>query len=80
VRVTTADVQDQDGGIPLVNRLVRLCPWIATVVVDGGDKSRFLEAVQTGLKRMVESSGARTSREASFSCRSAGASSKASAP
>ena len=36
VGVTTADVQDQDGGIVLVRRLVRLCPWVRTVVVDGG--------------------------------------------
>ncbi len=35
VTVTTANVQDQDGGIALVRRLVRLCPWIKTVVVDG---------------------------------------------
>jgi putative transposase len=54
VSVTTADIQDQDGGIPLVNSLVRLCPWIETVVVDGGYKNRFIEAVQTGLKRVVE--------------------------
>ena len=32
-------VQDQNGGIPLVKRLVRLCPWIKTVVVDGGYKT-----------------------------------------
>ena len=36
VSVTPASVQDQDGGIELVRRLVRLCPWIRTVVVDGG--------------------------------------------
>jgi putative transposase len=54
VSITPADVQDQDGGIPLVQRLLRLCPWIATVVVDGGYKSRFIEAVQTGLNRVVE--------------------------
>jgi putative transposase len=54
VRITTADIQDQDGGIPLVRRLVRLCPWIETVVVDGGYKQRFIEAVQTGLNRVVE--------------------------
>jgi putative transposase len=54
VSVTPADVQDQDGGIGLLRRLVRLCPWIETVVVDGGYKTRFLEAVQNGLKRLVE--------------------------
>lgn len=54
VKITTADVPDQDGGLPLVKRLVRLCPWIKKVVVDGGYKSRFIEAIQTGLKRVVE--------------------------
>jgi putative transposase len=54
VSVTPADVQDQDGGIPLLQRLVRLCPWIETVVVDGADKTRFIAAVQNGLKRLVE--------------------------
>ena len=54
VKITSADVQDQDGGIPLVQRLVRLCPWIKTVVVDGGYKTRFIEAVQTGANRVVE--------------------------
>ena len=54
VSITPADIQDQDGGIPLVQRLVRLCPWIETVVVDGGYKTRFIAAVQNGLKRLVE--------------------------
>jgi putative transposase len=54
VSVTPADVQDQDGGIPLVRRLVRLCPWIETVVVDGAYKARFIAAVQNRLKRLVE--------------------------
>ncbi len=54
VSVTPADIQDQDGGIPLVQRLVRLCPWIETVVVDGAYKTRFIAAVQNGLKRLVE--------------------------
>lgn len=54
VKITTADVQDQDGGIPLVQRLVRLCPWIKTVVVDSGYKNRFIDAVQTGTSRIVE--------------------------
>ena len=54
VKITTADVQDQDGGIPLVQRLVRLCPWIKTIVVDGGYKNRFIEAVQAGSSRIVE--------------------------
>ncbi len=47
VKITRADVQDQDGGVPLVKRLVRLCPWIKTVVVDGGYKNRFIDAVQS---------------------------------
>jgi transposase len=54
VAITPADIQDQDGGIPLLQRLVRLCPWIETVVVDGADKTRFIAAVQIGLKRLVE--------------------------
>ena len=54
VRVTSADVQDQDGGIPPVKRLVRLCPWIRTVVVDGGYKTRFIDAVQASANRVVE--------------------------
>jgi transposase len=54
VAITPADIQDQDGGIPLLQRLVRLCPWIETVVVDGADKTRFIAAVQNGLKRLVE--------------------------
>ena len=54
VKVTRADVQDQDGGLALVKRLVRLCPWLKTMVVDGGYKARFIEAVQSGLNRVVE--------------------------
>ena len=54
VSVTCADVQDQDGGITLVRWLVRLCPWIKTVVVDGGYKKRFAEAVQALAGRVVE--------------------------
>jgi putative transposase len=54
VMITPADVQDQEGGIPLVTRLVRLCPWITTVVVDGVYKSRFIEAVQAGMNRVVD--------------------------
>ncbi len=54
VAITPADVQDQEGGIPLLQRLVRLCPWIETVVVDGGYKTRFIAAVQNGLNRLVE--------------------------
>ena len=54
VRVTSADVQDQDGGIPLVKRLVRLCPWLKTVVVDGGYKTRFIESVRVTANRVVE--------------------------
>lgn len=54
VRITTADVQDQVGGIPLVKRLVKLCPWIETIVVDGGYKKTFIEAVQATANRVVE--------------------------
>lgn len=54
VKITTANVQDQDGGIPLVQRLVRLCPWVKTIVVDGGYKNRFIDAIQAGGSRIVE--------------------------
>ena len=54
VSVTPANVQDQDGGLALVKRLVRLYPWVETIVVDGGYKKRFIDAVQSGLKRAVE--------------------------
>ncbi|BAU94094.1 transposase IS4 family protein (plasmid) [Methylorubrum populi] len=54
VMVTPADVRDQDGGLKLVKRLVRLYPWVETVMVDGGYKTRFIDAVQSGLKRVVE--------------------------
>lgn len=54
VSITRADVQDQDGEIDLVRWLVRLCPWIRTVVVDGGYKKRFAEAVQAMAGRVVE--------------------------
>ena len=54
VKVTSANVQDQDGGVPLVKHLVRLCPWIATVVVDAGYKTRFIDAVQASANRVVE--------------------------
>lgn len=52
--VTTADVQDQDGGIPLVQRLARLCPWVKIAVVDGGSKNRFIDAVQARANRVVQ--------------------------
>ena len=54
VSVTCASVQDQDGGIELVRRLVRLCPWIRTVVVDGGYKRTFMEAVKAMAGRVAE--------------------------
>lgn len=54
VMVTPVDVRDQDGGLKLVKRLVRLYPWVETVMVDGGYKTRFIDAVQSGLKRVVE--------------------------
>lgn len=54
VDVTTADVQDQDGGLPLVKRLVKACPFIKTVVVDGGYKTRFIDTIQKSLGRVVE--------------------------
>lgn len=37
---------DQAGGIPLVKRLVRSWPWIETVIVDGGYKATFIDAVK----------------------------------
>ena len=54
VDVTSADVQDQDGGLPLVQRLVTLCPCIKTIVVDGGYKNHFIDTVQGTLGRLVE--------------------------
>ena len=54
MKITSADVQDQDGGIPLVMRLLRVCPWIVTVVVDGGYKTRFIDYVQQVKNRVVE--------------------------
>ena len=54
VKVTSADVQDQDGGIGLVKRLVRLCPWVKKVVVDSGYKTRFIASVQASASRVVE--------------------------
>ncbi len=38
----------------MVERLVRLCPWVKTVVVDGGYKHRFIEAMQATAYRVVE--------------------------
>jgi transposase len=80
VKITAADVQDQNGGIPLVKRLVRLCPWIKTVVVDSGYKTLFIEAVQAAGNRVVRSSNAQTSPRASCSCPNDGKSSRPSAP
>lgn len=54
IRITPANVQDQNGGIPLVKRLVRLCPWVRTVVVDGGYKTTFVEAVKAMGNRVAE--------------------------
>ena len=54
VAVTRAGAQDQDGGLRLVKRLVRLYPWIRTVVVDGGYKQTFIAAVQAMANRVVE--------------------------
>ena len=38
----------------MVKRLVRLYPWIRTVVVDGGYKQTFITAVQAMANRVVE--------------------------
>jgi putative transposase len=54
VSVTPANVQAQDGGLALVKRLVRLYPWVETIVVDGGYNKRFINVVQSGLKRAIE--------------------------
>ena len=37
-----------------VKRLVKLCPWIKTVVVDDGYKKSFIEAVQATGNQIVE--------------------------
>jgi putative transposase len=54
VKVTPANVQDQNGGITLLKRLVRWCPFIQTVVVDGGYKTTFIEAVKATGNRVAE--------------------------
>jgi putative transposase len=54
VLVTTADVQDQDAGLVLAQRVVRLCPWVETFIVDGGYKETFRRGVEEVLKRKVE--------------------------
>jgi putative transposase len=54
VKITSADVQDQAGGIPLVKALLRLCPWIKKIVVDGGYKNTFIDFVQATGQRCVE--------------------------
>ena len=73
VKITRADVQDQDGGIPLVKRLVRRCPWIETVVVDGGYKNTFIQAVRGMANRVVEVVKRPDFAKASCSCQNAGA-------
>ena len=52
--MTSANVRDQDGGIALRSRLVRLRPWIKTVAADGCYKQRFIEAVQAAKNRVVK--------------------------
>jgi len=52
--VTTADVQDQDAGLPLAGRVAAVCPWVQTFVADGGYKRRFVEGVRDALDRAVE--------------------------
>jgi putative transposase len=54
VKITAASVQDQKGGIVLMKRLVRLCPFVQTVVVDGGYKTMFIDAVKATGNRVVE--------------------------
>lgn len=54
VSATCADVQDQDGGIGPVKRLVRLCPGVQTVAVDSGYKGHFADAAQAMASRVVE--------------------------
>src|SRR5688500_6219038 len=54
VDVTSADVQDRDGELPLVQRLVKTCPFITTFVVDGSYKTHFIDAIQNTLRRAVE--------------------------
>jgi transposase len=54
VQITSANVQDQAGGIPLVKRLVRSWPWVETVVVDGGYKATFIDAVKGMAGRIAQ--------------------------
>ena len=77
-KITSADVQDQDGGIPLVMRLLRLCPWILTVVVDGGYKTRLIDYVQQAKNRVVEVIKRPDFAKGSWFCPSDGELSKAS--
>ncbi len=43
---TSADIRDLNSAISLVRRVVCLCPWVKTVVVNGDCKSLFVEATQ----------------------------------
>lgn len=52
--VTPAGIQEPDGGLPRVQRLVKTCPWIKTFVVDGGAKNRFIDTLQNTVGRGVE--------------------------
>lgn len=54
VDITSANVQDQDAGLPLAKRIVRLCPWIETFVVDSAYKTTFIDGVQKLLHRAVD--------------------------
>jgi len=52
--VTTAEVQDQDAGLVLAKRVVRLYPWVETFIVDGSYKETFRRGIEEVLKRKVE--------------------------
>lgn len=52
--VTTADIQDQDAGLELAERVTRCCPWVERFVVDSGYKKRFCDGVRDQLGRQVE--------------------------
>jgi putative transposase len=52
--VTAGDVTDQQGGILLAEKVCRLCPWVQTVIVDGGYKEGFRRYVEDTLGRKVE--------------------------
>ncbi len=44
----------QDGGVIVVGRLRRLCPWMRALVGDGGCTRRIIDAIRVTASRVVE--------------------------